>query len=420
MAPQPPRVLVSALLWALNLFLSLPGPVCLQAFPPPHSPPPPEPHPCHTCRALVDSFYKGLERTIRDNFGGGNTAWEEEKLSKYKDSETRLVEVLEGVCSKSDFECHRLLELSEELVESWWFHKQQEAPDLFQWLCSDSLKLCCPAGTFGPSCLPCPGGMERPCGGYGQCQGEGTRGGSGHCDCQDGYGGEACGQCGLGYFEAERNTSHLVCSACFGPCARCSGPEESQCLQCKKGWALHHLKCVDIDECGTERANCRANQFCVNMEGAYECRDCARACLGCMGAGPGRCKKCSPGYQQVGSKCLDVDECETVVCPGENEKCENTEGGYRCICTQGYKQVEGICVKEQIPESAGFFSEMTEDELVVLQQMFFGVIICALATLAAKGDLVFTAIFIGAVAAMTGYWLSERSDRVLEGFIKGK
>lgn len=38
-------------------------------------------------------------------------------------SETRLVEVLEDVCSKSDFECHRLLELSEELVEAWWFHK---------------------------------------------------------------------------------------------------------------------------------------------------------------------------------------------------------------------------------------------------------------------------------------------------------
>lgn len=38
-------------------------------------------------------------------------------------SETRLVEVLESVCSKSDYECHRLLELSEELVESWWFHK---------------------------------------------------------------------------------------------------------------------------------------------------------------------------------------------------------------------------------------------------------------------------------------------------------
>lgn len=78
------------------------------------------------------------------------------------------------------------------------------------------------------------------------------------------------------------------------------------------------------------------------------------------------------------------------------------------------------CISRSSAESAGFFSEMTEDELVVLQQMFFGVIICALATLAAKGDLVFTAIFIGAVAAMTGYWLSERSDRVLEGFIKGR
>ncbi|XP_066899589.1 protein disulfide isomerase CRELD1 isoform X4 [Kogia breviceps] len=329
MAPRAPRGLAPALLWGLSLFLGLPGPVWVQLSPPLKSSSPTEPHPCHTCRGLVDSFNKGLERTIRDNFGGGNTAWEEEKLSKYKDSETRLVEVLEGVCSKSDFECHRLLELSEELVESWWFHKQQEAPDLFQWLCSDSLKLCCPSGTFGPSCL-------------------------------------------------------------------------------------------HIDECGTERASCGADQFCVNTEGSYECRDCAKACLGCMGAGPGRCKKCSPGYQQVGSKCLDVDECETAVCPGENEQCENTEGSYCCVCAEGYKQIEGICVKEQIPESAGFFSEMTEDELVVLQQMFFGVIICALATLAAKGDLVFTAIFIGAVAAMTGYWLSERSDRVLEGFIKGR
>lgn len=45
----------------------------------------------------------------------------------------------------------------------------------------------------------------------------------------------------------------------------------------------------------------------------------------------------------------DVDECDTEVCPGENEKCENTEGSYHCICAEGYKQIEGICVKEQIP-----------------------------------------------------------------------
>lgn len=29
---------------------------------------------------------------------------------------------------------------------------------------------------------------------------------------------------------------------------------------------------ADIDECGTEMAHCRANQYCVNTEGSYECR----------------------------------------------------------------------------------------------------------------------------------------------------
>jgi hypothetical protein len=48
-----------------------------------------------------------------------------------------------------------------------------------------------------------------------------------------------------------------------------------------------------------------------------------------------------------------VDECETVVCPGENEKCENTEGGYRCVCAEGYRQEDGICVKEQVPGKQG-------------------------------------------------------------------
>lgn len=52
--------------------------------------------------------------------------------------------------------------------------------------------------------------------------------------------------------------------------------------------------------------------------------------------------------------------------------------------------------------------------------MFFGVVLCALATLAAKGDLVFTSIFMGAVAAMAGYWLSDKSDRVIDAILKGR
>uniref|UniRef100_A0A8C5TDF2 DUF3456 domain-containing protein n=1 Tax=Malurus cyaneus samueli TaxID=2593467 RepID=A0A8C5TDF2_9PASS len=88
----------------------------------------PDPHrdgaePCRACRGLADSFSRGLERTEHEGFGGGNTAWEEEKLSKYQHSETRLLEVLEGVCAPSDFTCHQLLERSEEHVEQVWFHE---------------------------------------------------------------------------------------------------------------------------------------------------------------------------------------------------------------------------------------------------------------------------------------------------------
>ncbi|GAA6084814.1 protein disulfide isomerase Creld1, partial [Tachysurus ichikawai] len=94
----------------------------------------------------------GLERTANKNFGGGNTAWEEEKLAKYARSETRLLEIIETACEKNDFECNKLLEQIEDQVETWWFHRQQEAPDLFEWLCIEELRFCCPTGRFGPEC----------------------------------------------------------------------------------------------------------------------------------------------------------------------------------------------------------------------------------------------------------------------------
>lgn len=71
-------------------------------------------------------------------------------------------------------------------------------------------------------------------------------------------------------------------------------------------------------------------------------------------------------------------------------------------------------------EERGLFDDLQEDEVEVLKQMFFGVILCALATLAAKGDMMFTSVFIGAVAAMVAYWLSDKSDRLLDSFLKGR
>lgn len=39
------------------------------------------------------------------------------------------------------------------------------------------------------------------------------------------------------------------------------------------------------------------------------CSGCDQACVGCMGGGPARCKKCARGYRLKGVKCLGEDRC---------------------------------------------------------------------------------------------------------------
>ncbi|KAK7916626.1 hypothetical protein WMY93_012387 [Mugilogobius chulae] len=209
---------------------------------------------------------------------------------------------------------------------------------------------------------------------------------------------------------------------CHPSCNKCSGPD--QCAECGRGWLLHNGTCVDIDECDTKLGTCSADSYCLNKAGSYECKGCDAACVGCMGSGPARCRKCAPGYRLTGSKCLDIDECSDLVmaCRGLDEICTNTEGSFHCDCAKGYIRKDSVCVKKHQPSEAdkGLFEDIQDDEVVVLQQMFMGVLLCALGTLAAKGDLVYTSIFIGAIAAMAGYWLSDRGDRILDSFLKGR
>lgn len=384
----------------------------------------PKEEPCQLCKHLVKMVMKGIDKTDKKNFDGGNPAWEKKKLLTYKNSETRLVEITETLCEKGDFECYKVLEQCDEHLETWWFEGKDNGSDLFQWMCMDGIKACCPNGTFGPECKECLGGSTRPCYGNGRCLGDGTRWGSGLCKCNPGYGGFFCASCTEGYFMEHRNETHVVCKECYSSCTKCTGAEDYECVLCKQGYELYHNRCMDIDECDRGFAQCSADQYCANTEGSFECRACDKACVGCKGAGRINCKKCNTGYIRDGTRCVDIDECSTQenICSGEKQLCENSEGGYFCICEQGYVPQDGKCVEDQpvVTPEKGLFDDITDDEVVVLQQMFFGVIICALATLAAKGDMVFTAIFIGAIAAMGGYWMSERGDRVLDGFLKGR
>ncbi|XP_018602728.2 cysteine-rich with EGF-like domain protein 2 isoform X4 [Scleropages formosus] len=151
-------------------------------------------------------------------------------------SEIRLVEILETLCESSSFECNRMVEEHEEHFETWWFRWKTEHPDLFKWFCINTIKVCCPKGTYGPDCNACVGGSERPCHGNGLCDGDGTRGGQGTCTCNHGYQGELCLDCVEGYFSEERNDTHAICTECHTSCKTCAGPSNGDCEDCKAGW----------------------------------------------------------------------------------------------------------------------------------------------------------------------------------------
>nr|XP_033814163.1 protein disulfide isomerase CRELD2 [Geotrypetes seraphini] len=303
---------------------------------------------CKTCKNIVDKFHKGLEDTSKKNFGGGNTAWEEKTLSKYESSEIRLVEIIESLCDSSDFDCNHMVEKHEEYIEKWWFKIQKHHSNLFKWFCIETIEVCCPNGTYGPDCLACLGGSERPCHENGHCKGDGTRSGDGSCSCYDGYTGPFCLECEDGYYNAERNNTHSVCTVCHESCKTCTGPTNKHCQECKNGWSKNAEEaCVDVDECAAEVPPCKDNQYCLNSEGSYSCKDCDRSCTACVGEGPDKCRNCSLGYTLEDESCTDVDECNLgeKVCLRENEDCINTPGSYKCACSEGFEDKDGTCVQ---------------------------------------------------------------------------
>ncbi|XP_010632592.1 protein disulfide isomerase CRELD2 isoform X2 [Fukomys damarensis] len=279
--------------------------------------------PCQRCRTLVDKFNQGMTNTAKKNFGGGNTAWEEKTLSKYEFSEIRLLEIMEGLCESSDFECNQLLEQQEEHLEAWWLQLKKEYPDLFEWFCVQTLEVCCSPGTYGPDCHACQGGSKRPCSGNGHCNGDGTRQGDGSCQCHTGYKGTLCTDCIDGYFQSLKTETHSTCT--------------------------------DVDECAADTPPCNDTQYCENVAGSYTCEECDSTCVGCTGKGPAKCKECVPGYTKDSGQCADIDECSLAEkpCTRKDENCYNTPGSFVCVCPDGFKETEDTCVPPAEGEATG-------------------------------------------------------------------
>ncbi|XP_047407143.1 protein disulfide isomerase CRELD2 isoform X2 [Sciurus carolinensis] len=308
----PPRTALGLLLLLLLLLLPRSGSDSAR-----------KPTPCQRCRTLVDKFNQGMANTAKKNFGGGNTAWEEKTLSKYEFSEIRLLEILEGLCESSDFECNQMVEQQEERLEAWWLQLKKKYPDLFEWFCVQTLKVCCSPGTYGPNCSACQGGSERPCSGNGHCNGDGSRQGDGSCQCHMGYQGPLCKDCVGSYFSSLRNETHSICT--------------------------------DVDECAAETPPCSQTQYCENVSGSYTCEECDSTCVGCTGKGPAKCKECVSGYSKEGGQCADIDECSLAekACRRKDENCYNTPGSFVCVCPEGFQEAEDACVPVAEGEATG-------------------------------------------------------------------
>ncbi|KAG8194884.1 hypothetical protein JTE90_029175 [Oedothorax gibbosus] len=267
--------------------------------------------PCQACRILTNSFKKGMERTSRGKFEGGDAQWEESRLGAYADSEIRLVEIQEKLCSdeeKGSEQCHNLAEEQESVLEDWWFKKKSSFPDIYYFLCIDKLQVCCPENHYGPDCKPCIGGLVNPCNGRGQCKGGGTRKGSGTCRCDTGYTGEFCDKCKVGYYNNTPNQDSWECTKCDKACkGHCREGGPKGCEVCADGYQYStEFGCIDIDECIEHSPHpCKHGTFCVNAIGTHRCVECDKACEGCTGDGPDMCEKCAKGYVFQEPLCIE-------------------------------------------------------------------------------------------------------------------
>jgi len=280
---------------------------------------------CNHCTTLVEKFSKGMDDTVKGNYGGGNTAWEEKALGPWKTSESRLLDILgegdHGVCKK-DFGCATLLENEEELVEEWFYKKQ--GVDMFQFLCVEQLKYCCADKLhFGKKCKACPGIVDgKACNGQGKCTGGGDKSGKGTCSCNSGHIGKQCENCKKDYYKTEAGK----CEKCHQACKECSGPSDEQCKTefCSKGYEAVEVTqekttCHDINECAKEDT-CKENHICTNTPGGHRCNQCNQACNGCTAVGAKRCIECADGYHRPTE---DDKECIKI----EEEKQESDETG---------------------------------------------------------------------------------------------
>lgn len=279
--------------------------------------------PCDACNLVVASFEKGLDKTSRGKYEGGDTSWEEKNLGSYTDSEVRLIEIQEDLCNdiealKNKTICLSMAENAETYIEDWWFKQRKENVKLRDFLCISKLKHCCSEGHYGSTCQKCP----TDCNNHGTCHGSGTRRGTGACVCEQGYAGPHCDECEPGYYKIVISDLASACLRCDVSCLTCHGPGAANCTECRTGYRRDQSSgnCVDINECELVFNNnveasrvCKGNTYCMNTDGHYRCINCHESCAGCFGPSASDCISCAPKLQMDRRRmCTSKDDIDAL------------------------------------------------------------------------------------------------------------
>lgn len=216
------------------------------------------------CMGLADGIEAQMLKTKKQNFGGGNTKWEEKSLGRWATSETRLIEVIENACgggygnmdlasmdmtrAGKNADCYSMLEQNEEWIEEWFEGDPDAKPksNFYNEFCVIKKKLCCQnRETFGRNCDPCPKFKDVICNGHGKCSGAGDKEGKGKCICEDNFTGSKCQHCHEDYY---LNKSTDLCEECHKSCKTCHGPSKRDCKACGSEYVPKEIS-KDVFEC---------------------------------------------------------------------------------------------------------------------------------------------------------------------------